>query len=88
MSTLTLAICARNAQDIIGDCLESIHGQTVKPDEVVVAVDDLSDPTAETAKRFGAKIIVSNATIIFAQSFLAEGVRSGCRGDGARVTRE
>ncbi len=65
MSTLTLAICARNAQDIIGDCLESIHGQTVKPDELVVAVDDPSDPTAETAKGFGAKIVVSNATGLY-----------------------
>ena len=38
MATLTLAICARNAQNIIGDCLAAIHNQTVPPDEILVAV--------------------------------------------------
>lgn len=65
MPTLTLAICARNAQHIIGACLESIRGQTVAPDEVIVAVDDLRDPTAGVAESFGARAIASNATGLY-----------------------
>ncbi|PCJ62782.1 MAG: hypothetical protein COA73_06095 [Candidatus Hydrogenedentota bacterium] len=65
MSTLTLAICARNAQDIIGDCLESIQQQTVAPDEIIVAVDELSDPTVQVAEQFGARVIASDATGLY-----------------------
>jgi len=65
MATLTLAICARNAQDIIGDCLESIQAQTIAPEEVIVAVDELADPTAEVAREFGARVIASNATGLY-----------------------
>lgn len=65
MATLTLAICARNAQDIIGDCLASIERQTVAPDEVIVAVDELSDPTAAVAEAHGARVIESNATGLY-----------------------
>ena len=65
MSTLTLAICARNAQDIIGDCLESIRSQTVPPDEVIVALDDLSDPTKAVADKYGARVLASNATGLY-----------------------
>lgn len=65
MATLTLAICARNAQDIIGDCLASIARQTVTPDEVLVAVDELTDPTADVGRKFGARVIASNATGLY-----------------------
>lgn len=65
MPRLTLAICARNAQDIIGECLESIQNQTVAPDEVIVALDDLSDPTAKVAEAYGARVIASNATGLY-----------------------
>lgn len=65
MASLTLAICARNAQHIIGDCLASISRQTVAPDEVLVAVDDLADPTAEVANEHGARVIASNATGLY-----------------------
>lgn len=65
MATLTLAICARNAQSIIGECLNSINTQTVRPDEVLVAVDDLSDPTAAVAEAAGARVIASNATGLY-----------------------
>ncbi|MCP4642376.1 MAG: glycosyltransferase family 2 protein [bacterium] len=65
MATLTLAICARNAQDIIGPCLESIRTQTVAPDEVIVAVDEASDPTVAVAEQFGARVIASNATGLY-----------------------
>ena len=63
--TLTLAICARNAQGIIGNCLESIRRQTVAPDEVMVALDSLDDPTAEVARKFDARVIASNATGLY-----------------------
>ncbi len=62
---MTLAICARNAQDIIGECLESIRNQTVAPDEVIVSLDSLDDPTAEVARRYGARVIASNATGLY-----------------------
>ena len=65
MPRLTLAICARNAQDIIGECLDSIQRQTVAPDEVIVALDDLSDPTAEVAEAYGARVIASSATGLY-----------------------
>jgi len=64
-TTITIAICARNAQNIIGACLESIQAQTVPPDEVIVAVDELGDPTGEVARRFGARVIASNATGLY-----------------------
>ena len=65
MATLTLAICARNAQHIIGGCLASITRQAVAPDEVLVAVDALSDPTADVARAHGARVIASNATGLY-----------------------
>lgn len=65
MSTLTLAICARNAPHIIGDCLASIKQQTVSPDEVIVAVDEAADPTVPVAESHGARIIVSGATGLY-----------------------
>ena len=65
MATITVAICARNAQHIIGACLESIQRQTVLPDEVIVALDELSDPTAGVARQYGARVIASNATGLY-----------------------
>ncbi len=65
MATMTLAICARNAQDIIGTCLESIQQQTVAPDIILVAVDEMSDPTVAVAESYGAQVIASNATGLY-----------------------
>lgn len=65
MSTLTLAICARNAQDIIGTCLDSIQQQSVAPDIILVAVDEMSDPTVAVAKAHGAQVIASNGTGLY-----------------------
>ena len=65
MSTLTLAICARHAQHILKPCLASIQSQTVAPDEVIVAVDEMEDPTVEVARAFGARVIASNATGLY-----------------------
>lgn len=65
MATLSLAICARNAQHIIGECLQSIRAQTVPPDEVIVAVDEPNDPTADVAREHGARVIASHATGLY-----------------------
>lgn len=65
MSTITVAICARNAQNIIGRCLDAIRNQTVPPDEILVAVDDLSDPTAAVAATYGARVVAGNATGLY-----------------------
>ncbi|MCC6699575.1 MAG: glycosyltransferase family 2 protein [Candidatus Hydrogenedentes bacterium] len=65
MATLTLAICARHAQHILKPCLESVRNQTVAPDEVIVAVDEMEDPTVEVARAYGARVIASNATGLY-----------------------
>jgi cellulose synthase/poly-beta-1,6-N-acetylglucosamine synthase-like glycosyltransferase len=65
MATLTLAICARRAEDIIGPCLESIAAQTVAPDVVLVALDEEDDPTADVARQFGARVIASHTTGLY-----------------------
>jgi glycosyltransferase involved in cell wall biosynthesis len=65
MPTITLAICARNAQNIIGNCLDSIKSQSLPPDQILVAVDDLSDPTVDVAKRYGARVIASESTGLY-----------------------
>jgi len=65
VATITIAICARNAEHIIGDCLQSIRGQTIPPDEILVAVDHLADPTAAVAREHGARVIASKATGLY-----------------------
>ncbi len=65
MNTLTIAICARRAEGIIGACLESIQAQTIKPDEILVAVDEMDDPTVDVARHYGARVIASNATGLY-----------------------
>lgn len=59
--TLTLAICARRAEHIIGDSLDSIADQTEPPDEVLVAIDEDDDPTGDVAREHGARVIVTHA---------------------------
>ncbi len=65
MATITLAICARNAADIIGDCLNSIAAQTVVPEVIVVAVDDDDDPTIPVAEHYGAHVIVAHSSGLY-----------------------
>jgi glycosyltransferase involved in cell wall biosynthesis len=65
MATITVAICARNAADIIGDCLTSIAAQTVTPDCVLVAVDEPDDPTIAVAEKHGARVIVAHSTGLY-----------------------
>jgi len=65
MSTLTLAICARNAAQVIHECLRSVQAQTTPPDVMLVAVDEPDDPTAAVATEHGARVIVTNATGLY-----------------------
>lgn len=65
MPRFTVAICARNAESIIGRCLESIHAQSRKPDEILVAVDEPDDPTIEVARHYGARVIVTNSAGLY-----------------------
>ena len=65
MATLTLAVCAHQAEKCIGACLQSIRAQTVPPDEVIVCVHELSDPTAAVAESHGARVIASHGVGLF-----------------------
>lgn len=65
MATLTLAVCAHQAQKCIGACLDSIRAQTVQPDEVIVCVHELSDPTVAAAESHGVRVIASHGTGLF-----------------------
>ena len=78
MSTLTLAICARNAQNIISACLNTIQAQTVAPDEVVVAVDDEADLTGPAAEAYGVRLIVTHARGLYEAR---NAVLAGCTTD-------
>ncbi len=65
MATITLAICARNAADIIGDCLNSVAAQTVAPDVILVAVDEADDPTIPVAQQHGAHVIITESSGLY-----------------------
>ncbi len=65
MATLTLAVCAHQAEKCIGACLQSIRAQTLAPDEVIVCVHELSDPTAAVAESYGARVIASHGVGLF-----------------------
>lgn len=56
---ITVAVCARNAEKHIADCLESINNQTVKPAHVFVIDDHSTDATAEIARRLRARVIMN-----------------------------
>jgi glycosyltransferase involved in cell wall biosynthesis len=65
VATLTLAVCAHQAQDCIGACLDSVRRQTLPPDEVIVCVHEMSDPTVAVAQSYGARVIASHGTGLF-----------------------
>jgi glycosyltransferase involved in cell wall biosynthesis len=65
MASITLAICARNAAEIIGECLASVSAQTEPPDTVLVAVDEPDDPTIAVAESHGANVIVTHSTGLY-----------------------
>ena len=65
MATLTLAVCAHRAAHCIGACLESIRWQTIPPDEVIVCVHELDDPTVQVAESYGVQVMASHGTGLF-----------------------
>lgn len=62
---ITVAVCARNAEKHIADCLESINNQTVKPAHVFVIDDHSTDATAEIARRLGARVLVNEGRQLY-----------------------
>ena len=56
--SISAVVAAYQAEEWIGEALESILGQTRAPDEVVVVDDGSTDGTARELARFGARIRV------------------------------
>ncbi|WP_028274608.1 glycosyltransferase family 2 protein [Atopococcus tabaci] len=54
---ISVIIPARNEENNLPRLLESLENQTHQPFEVMVADDGSTDRTAETAERFGAKVV-------------------------------
>lgn len=53
---IAIAIIARNAEDFLAECLESIATQTDLPDEVIVYDDGSEDSTSTVAREFEDRI--------------------------------
>src|SRR5215470_3986925 len=54
----SVLIPAFNASDTIRECLTSVVGQTLSPDEIIVVDDGSTDNTADIAGRFDQRIKV------------------------------
>ncbi len=57
MSKISAVIIAKNEQDMIGECLESLSFC----DEIIVVDNNSTDKTAQIAESFGAKVYKSNS---------------------------
>lgn len=57
MKSVTIIVPAYNAQGTIGACIESLLGQTRRPDEVIIVDDSSRDDTALVALKYGVKVI-------------------------------
>ncbi|MBX9813030.1 MAG: glycosyltransferase [Burkholderiales bacterium] len=57
MKSVTVIVPAYNARDTIGACIESLLGQTRRPDEVIIVDDCSRDDTARVALNYGVKVI-------------------------------
>ncbi len=57
MKSVTVIVPAYNARDTIGACIESLLGQTRRPDEVIIVDDCSCDDTAQVASKYGVKVI-------------------------------
>lgn len=54
---ISIVIPAYNEEKRIGECLESINNQTVRPHEIIVVDNNCVDKTAEIAKSMGARVV-------------------------------
>lgn len=57
MKSVTVIVPAYNARDTLGACIESLLGQTRRPDEVIIVDDGSRDDTAQVALKYGVKVI-------------------------------
>jgi glycosyltransferase involved in cell wall biosynthesis len=57
-SGISVVVPVRNCERYLGETLESILGQTLPPDEVLVVDDGSTDHTAEVAHAFGPPVTV------------------------------
>lgn len=57
LKSTTIIVPAYNARLTIGACIESLLGQTRRPDEVIIVDDGSRDDTAAVASRYGVKVI-------------------------------
>ncbi len=56
---ITVVVCAKNAEKYIGECLESINNQTVRPEKVLLIDDSSEDSTIEIAEKMGVTVIAN-----------------------------
>ena len=54
---MTVVIPCRNDAVLLEACLQSLAGQSVAPREIVVVDNNSTDASAETARRFGARVV-------------------------------
>src|SRR5436305_3191237 len=56
--TVSVVIAVYNGERYLGECIESVIGQTVPPDEVIVVDDGSVDRSAVMAQSFGTAVRV------------------------------
>ena len=59
VSSASVIIVAKRAEKTIGTTIGSLISQTHPPEEIILVVDSLDDPTVEVATRFPVKVAVS-----------------------------
>lgn len=57
LKSVTVIVPAYNARDTIGACIESLLGQTRRPDQVIIVDDCSRDDTVQVALKYGVKVI-------------------------------
>src|SRR3977135_3743731 len=56
--TVSVVITVYNGEQYLRECIESVFGQTVPPDEMIVVDDGSTDRSAAIAQSFGAVVCV------------------------------